>query len=109
MGARHKSGFTKASPSRRRTFSFIILPMDFKTKVYNAVKKIPKGSVWTYKDVAKKIGHPLAFRAVGNVLNKNIDPKVPCHRVIRSDGKIGGYRDGSEFKRKRLREEGYLK
>jgi methylated-DNA-[protein]-cysteine S-methyltransferase len=80
----------------------------FQEKIYSVVKKIPKGRVLTYKQVARKIGHPLAFRAVGNILGKNIDPKVPCHRVIRSDGRIGGYRDGSAFKIKRLREEGYL-
>jgi O-6-methylguanine DNA methyltransferase len=83
--------------------------MTFKEKVYKLVKTIPKGKVLTYKDVAKKIGHPMAYRAVGNILNKNVDPKVPCHRVIRSDGKIGGYRDGNLFKVKRLREEGYIK
>lgn len=83
--------------------------MTFKEKVYAVVKKIPRGEVLTYKQVAKRVGKPLAFRAVGNVLNKNKDPKVPCHRVIRSDGKIGGYRDGGLFKIKRLREEGYLR
>ena len=82
--------------------------MTFKEKVYGVVRKIPKGKVLTYKQVAIKAGHPKAYRAVGNILNKNRDPKVPCHRVIRSDGKIGGYRDGNVFKIKRLREEGYL-
>jgi len=82
--------------------------MNFKEKVYAVVKKIPRGKVLTYKEVAGKVGRPLAFRAVGNVLNKNVDSKVPCHRVIRSNGKIGGYRDGSTFKIKRLKEEGYL-
>ena len=81
--------------------------MTFEQKIHKVVKTIPKGSVLTYKEVAKKIGHPLSYRAVGNVLGKNVDPKVPCHRVIRSDGKIGGYRDGSLFKIKRLRDEGY--
>ncbi len=70
---------------------------------------IPRGKVLTYKEVAKRAEKPKAFRAVGNILNKNVDPKVPCHRVIRSDGKIGGYRDGSIFKIKILREEGYYK
>ncbi|MDQ3090018.1 MAG: MGMT family protein [bacterium] len=83
--------------------------MTFKEDIYLIVKKIPKGKVLTYKEVAKIIGRPKAYRAVGNILGKNIDPKVPCHRVIRSDGKIGGYRDGSAFKIKRLTEEGYLK
>ncbi len=82
--------------------------MTFEEKIHRVVKKIPKGKVLTYKEVAKKIGHPMAYRAVGNILGKNVDPKVPCHRVIRSDGKIGGYRDGTLFKIKRLKEEGYL-
>ena len=83
--------------------------MTFREKVYRVVKKIPKGRVLTYKEVARRVGKPLAYRAVGNILNKNVDPKVPRHRVIRSDGKIGGYRDGSSFKIKILKEEGYLK
>ena len=82
--------------------------MTFREKVYRVVKKIPKGRVLTYKEVARRVGKPLAYRAVGNILNKNVDPKVPCHRVIRSDGKIGGYRDGNLFKIKILREEGYI-
>jgi O-6-methylguanine DNA methyltransferase len=83
--------------------------MTFEEKIHSVVKKIPKGKVLTYKEVAKRAGKPLAYRAVGNILGKNTDPKVPCHRVIRSDGKIGGYRDGTHFKIKRLTEEGYLK
>jgi methylated-DNA-[protein]-cysteine S-methyltransferase len=83
--------------------------MTFKEKIYKVVKTIPQGKVMTYKEVAKKIGHPKAYRAVGNILNKNIDPLVPCHRVIRSDGKIGGYRDGNVSKVRRLTEEGYIK
>lgn len=83
--------------------------MTFKEKIYNLVKTIPKGEVMTYKEVSKKVGRPRAYRAVGNILGKNEDKNVPCHRVIRSDGQIGGYRDGSEFKIKRLRDEGYLK
>ena len=82
--------------------------MTFKEKIYRVVKKIPKGKVLTYKEVAKRVGKPKAYRAVGNILNKNTDPKVPCHRVIRSDGKIGGYRDGNRVKQKILKKEGYL-
>lgn len=63
----------------------------FKEKVYGIVKKIPKGKVLTYKEVAKRAGSPKASRAVGNILHKNKDPKIPCHRVIRGDGKVGGY------------------
>lgn len=81
----------------------------FKEKVYQIVKRIPKGRVLTYKEVAEKAGRPRAFRAVGNALNKNRDPKVPCHRVIRSDGKIGGYARGTKLKEKILKKEGYLK
>ena len=63
----------------------------FQKKVYKVVARIPKGQVRTYKQVAYLSGHPTAWRAVGNILKKNYDPKVPCHRVIRSDGKPGGY------------------
>ena len=51
----------------------------------------------------------MAYRAVGNILNKNVDPKVSCHRVIRSDGEIGGYRAGKNSKIKILKMEGYIK
>lgn len=79
----------------------------FSEKVYEVVKKIPKGKVLTYKEVAKKAGNPKAYRAVGNILNKNFDPKIPCHRVIRSDGKIGGYNRGSKKKKEILKKEGW--
>jgi methylated-DNA-[protein]-cysteine S-methyltransferase len=80
----------------------------FKEKIYNVVKKIPMGKVLTYKEVARRVGKPKAFRAVGNILSKNVDPLVPCHRVIRTDGGIGGYRDGNASKIKILKREGYL-
>lgn len=81
----------------------------FPEKVYSIVKKIPKGKVLTYKEVARRVGKPGAARAVGTVLSKNFDPKIPCHRVIRSDGKIGNYnRGGQASKIKILRKEGYL-
>lgn len=66
----------------------------FTDKVYDVVKKIPKGKTLTYKQVAKKAGNEKAVRAVGTILSKNYDSKVPCHRVIRSDGKMGGYNRG---------------
>ena len=81
---------------------------DFERKVYNTVKKIPKGEVLTYKEVARLIGSSLAFRAVGNALNKNPFAEVPCHRVIRSDGKIGGYANGTDQKIKILKKERFL-
>jgi len=75
--------------------------------VYEIVKKIPKGKVLNYKQVAQLTGFPRAWRAVGNILNKNPDPKtIPCHRVIRSDGKIGGYKNGVKKKIALLKKEG---
>lgn len=68
--------------------------LTFKDSVYEVVRKIPAGKYMTYKEVAIKIGKPHASRAVGTVLSKNYNPEVPCHRVIRSDGKMGGYNRG---------------
>jgi len=59
----------------------------------------------SYKEVAHAAGCPKAYRAVGTILSKNHDPNIPCHRVIRSDGKIGGYNKGETKKRRRLYEE----
>ncbi len=82
----------------------------FAQKVYAVVAKIPKGKVMTYKQVAAKAGRPGAARAVGSLMAKNYRPGVPCHRVIRSDGRIGHYnRGGSPRKTELLREEGFLK
>lgn len=82
-------------------------PVTFKEAVYDVVAKIPKGNVMTYKEVAIKIGKPNASRAVGTVLSKNFNPDIPCHRVIRSDGKMGGYnRGGITSKRTILEKEG---
>ncbi len=77
-------------------------PKSFRAKVFALVKKIPKGKTMTYKQVAEKVGNPKAYRAVGNVLNTNYDPNIPCHRVVRSDGKVGGYNRGAEEKKKLL-------
>lgn len=91
--------------------------MPFKEKVYKIVKKIPEGKVKTYKEVAKLAGFPGAWRAVGNILrhsaelsrsHKNKNPKIPCHRVIKSDGKIGGYNRGTKKKTALLKKEGVL-
>lgn len=79
---------------------------EFQKRVYEMVKKIPAGKVLTYKQIAVKLGNRGLARAVGNVLNKNKNPMVPCHRVIRSDGRIGGYREGSLQKIKILKKEG---
>jgi O-6-methylguanine DNA methyltransferase len=82
----------------------------FAEKVYEVVKKIPKGNTMTYKEVAIKIGNPQAFRAVGTVLSKNFDKTIPCHRVIKTNGKMGGYnRGGENMKFQILKEEGKFK
>ena len=81
--------------------------MSFKEKVLEVVLRIPRGSVMSYKQVAELAGSPRAYRAVGNIMKANRDRKVPCHRVIRSDGRPGGYsRGGSSKKIERLKKEG---
>jgi len=75
----------------------------FQLKVWNYLKKIPRGKVKTYSEVAKSIGKPLAVRAVANAIGKNpYAPQIPCHRVIRSDGSLGGYSGKGGIKTKRL-------
>lgn len=78
---------------------------NFKDKVYEVVRNIPKGKVCTYKEIAQKAGHPRAYRAVGTILSQNYDPTIPCHRVIRSDGTIGKYNRGDRQKEILLRKE----
>lgn len=81
----------------------------FQRKVYEVVRQIPRGEVRTYAWVAKQIGNPKAARAVGQALKRNRwAPKIPCHRVIASDGTLGGYSaaGGLAGKRKLLRQEG---
>ena len=80
--------------------------MSFTQKVLEVVRNIPKGKTLTYKEVATLAGNPKAYRAVGNILNKNYDPEIPCHRVVRSDGKLGGYNRGEKLKKERLEKEG---
>ena len=80
----------------------------FQKKVWRELSKIPKGETRTYKEIAIAIGRPLAVRAVANACGKNPHPiKIPCHRVIRSDGKLGGYSapGGTAAKRRLLKEE----
>jgi len=65
---------------------------EFQKKVWNEIMKIPRGEIKTYKQIAELIGNPRSYRAVANACGKNPHPIViPCHRVIRSDGRIGGY------------------
>jgi len=82
--------------------------MSFKKRILNVVRKIPKGEVLTYKEVAKLAGSSRAWRAVGNILNKNYELKIPCHRVIRKNGKIGGYNRGEKKKIALLKKEGLI-
>lgn len=73
------------------------------------VREIPKGETLTYGEVAGRAGSPNAARAVGSIMSSNFDPTIPCHRVIRADGKIGKYnRGGEERKCELLREEGAI-
>lgn len=70
------------------------------------MKKIARGETRSYKQIAEAIGKPKAYRAVGNALKKNNNPRaVPCHRVVRSDGRIGGYKRGAKKKRELLEKE----
>lgn len=80
--------------------------MFFREDVLNFVKTVPKGEARTYKQVAAAVGRPGAYRAVGNILARNADQKIPCHRVIRSDGSLGGYNRGVARKRTLLHTEG---
>jgi len=83
---------------RRKTFS---------EKILWLVKKIPRGRVTTYKELARAAGSPRAARAVGNALNKNPRPvAVPCHRVVLSNGGVGGYSRGFKEKTRLLESEG---
>ena len=84
---------------------------EFQLKVWAYLRKIPHGSDKTYSQVAKAIGKPLAVRAVANAIGKNpYPPKIPCHRVIRSDGSLGGYsgKGGIKTKRFLLKKEGII-
>jgi methylated-DNA-[protein]-cysteine S-methyltransferase len=75
--------------------------------VYNLLQKIPAGKVSTYGDLAKALGNPSASRAIGRILGENPNPiEVPCHRVVMSDGKVGGYAYGTARKRQLLEKEG---
>lgn len=83
----------------------------FQRKVYEELLRIPKGQVRTYAQIARKIGKPLAARAVGQACKQNRwAPEIPCHRVITSAGKLGGYSatGGLAAKKRLLQKEGYL-
>ena len=80
---------------------------EFQLKVWRALLTIPRGQTISYKELAKKIGNPKAFRAVANACGANPLLKIiPCHRVIASDGSIGGFSAGLKLKRALLKSEG---
>lgn len=82
------------------------MPKSLTQKVHDIVREIPAGKTLTYKEVARLAGSPSSARAVGTILSKNYNPEIPCHRVIRSDGKMGGYnRGGITTKAKILEQE----
>ena len=82
------------------------LPTLFEQRVYAVVRRIPKGHVQSYRWVAKQLGNPHLARAVGQALKRNRRPEIiSCHRVIQSDGSLGGYAWGQEKKRRLLRQE----
>jgi len=79
---------------------------NFQQKVFRIVRKIPRGKILTYSQVAQKLGNKKLARAVGNALNKNCDKTVPCYRVVRGDGRVGGFNRGSKKKIELLKGEG---
>lgn len=82
------------------------MTLSFEKRVLEITREIPRGRVSTYKEIAKKLGNRNLARAVGNALNKNPYSSVPCHRVICSDGRVGGYAKGTKKKISLLESEG---
>jgi len=78
---------------------------NFRTKALAVVSRIPNGKTLTYKDVARRAGNAKAARAVGAIMRANHDPAIPCHRVVRSDGTLGGYNRGLDLKANLLNRE----
>lgn len=81
----------------------------FRESILDVVRGIPKGETMSYGEVARRAGFPGAARAVGSLMKRNVDPGIPCHRVIRTDGRPGEYnRGGEDAKRKLLHQEGVV-
>ena len=96
----------KKSPKKSFNISLLKKFTPFEQKVYKAILKIPRGETRSYQWVAEKIGHPKAARAVGNALHKNpYTIIIPCHRVIRKNGTLGGYAHGLKMKKELLAKE----
>ena len=102
MKKHSKIGKRKGLPTYRT-------PSQFRDRILQVVRDIPRGKVLSYKEVAQKAGKPKAYRAVGNILSKNKDGSIPCHRVIKSDGNLGGYNRGKRKKIDILKKEGAIK
>ncbi len=86
---------------------FLSNKTEFEREVLVVTFRIPKGKVSTYKRIADKVGRPRAYRAVASALKKNpLHPVVPCHRVVRSDGRFGGEKKNAEARRKLVEKEG---
>lgn len=83
--------------------------MNLDQKIYKKLLEVPKGKITTYGELAKAVGLKNGQRAVGKIMNKNPYPVIiPCHRVVKSDGKIGGYAYGQEIKSDMLTKEGII-
>ena len=81
--------------------------MSIDKKIYKKLLKVPKGKITTYGELAKAVGLTNGQRAVGKIMNKNPYPGIiPCHRVVKADGKVGGYAYGEEIKINMLEKEG---
>ena len=81
--------------------------MNLDKKIYKKLLEVPKGKITTYGELAKAIGLKNGQRAVGKIMNKNPYPAIiPCHRVVKADGKIGGYAFGVKIKKNMLKKEG---
>jgi methylated-DNA-[protein]-cysteine S-methyltransferase len=74
----------------------------FSDQVRSIVKAIPKGETLSYAEVAARAGNPKAARAVARIMSSNFDPEIPCHRVIKSDGTLGGYNRGGILKKQEI-------
>ena len=94
--------YFRGKPIRSRV-DFDLRGTDFQRRVWSEISKIPYGKTLTYKEIAYAIKRPKASRAVGNAVGSNPVPLIiPCHRVVRSDGSLGGYAYGTSLKRKLL-------
>lgn len=92
--------------SALRNFKSDNVVPSFSNRVYSVVAKIPRGKTLSYKEVAIRAGSPRACRAVGNIMNQHHIKGLPCHRVICSDNRIGGFRWGTKRKIEILKKEG---